>query len=67
MGISETLSEPANERPSYLGGPVSKNWIYTQFDAPEITYEIGDKTPRDFIRRKGQVSAQQMMQLLILR
>lgn len=67
MGISETLGEPTNERPSWLGGPVSKNWILTQFNAPGVTYEIGDKTPRDFIKRKGQVSAQEMMQLLIMR
>lgn len=67
MGISETLGEETNEKPSFLGGPVSKNWILTQFGAPGITYEIGDSTPRDFIQRKGQVSAQEMMQLLILR
>jgi len=37
----------------------------TQFDAEGITYEIGDDTPRDLIQEKGEVSAIEMMQLLI--
>jgi hypothetical protein len=30
-----------------------------------IVFEIGDNTPRDFIRRKGEVAAVEMMRLLI--
>ena len=30
-----------------------------------ITYEIGDDTPRDFIKIKGQTSAKEMMKLLL--
>ena len=66
-GISQSLGEKTNEKPSNLGGPVSKNWVYTQFDAVGITYEIGDSTPRDFIIEKGKVSATEMMQLLIFK
>jgi hypothetical protein len=66
-GISQSLGEETNERPSKLGGPVSKNWIFTQFNALGITYEIGDSTPRDFIKEKGKVSATEMMQLLIFK
>jgi hypothetical protein len=66
-GISQSLGEEANEKDSNLGGPVSKNWIYTQFDAVGITYEIGDSTPRNFIKEKGKVSATEMMQLLIFK
>lgn len=66
-GIHQTLGEEINEKPSFLGGPVSKNWILTQFDALGITYEIGDQTPRDYIKEKGKVTATEMMQLLIFK
>ena len=64
-GIHQSLGEKTNERPSKLGGPVSKNWFLTQFGAVGITYEIGDSTPRDFIKEKGKVSATEMMEILI--
>lgn len=67
LGIQKSIGETINERPSNVGGPVSKNWFFTQFDAVGVTYEIGDSTPRDFIQRKGEASAEEMMQLLILR
>ena len=54
-----------NEQPSGLGGPVSKGWFYKQFGAESITYEIGDDTPRDFIKVKGEVSAAAMMNILL--
>ncbi len=65
QGIHESLGEDINERPSNVGGPVSKNWFLTQFGAVGITYEIGDSTPRDYILEKGKVSAIEMMELLI--
>jgi predicted deacylase len=66
MGIDEALPnyEP-EEEPSGITQPFSKVWFYTQFGAESITYEIGDETPRDFIRQKATVSANEMMQLLI--
>jgi hypothetical protein len=66
-GIHESLGEDINEKPSLISGPFSKNWIFTQFNALGITYEIGDSTPRDFIKEKGKVSATEMMQLLIFK
>jgi len=50
---------------SGIGQPVSKTWFYTQFNAVGITYEIGDDTPRDLIKVKGEVSAEEMMKLLL--
>ncbi|MCF6360770.1 MAG: M14 family metallopeptidase [Cyclobacteriaceae bacterium] len=50
---------------SGIGPPVSKTWFYTQFNAVGITYEIGDDTPRDLINVKGEVSAEEMMKLLL--
>lgn len=56
--------EPVDE-PSGLSQPYSKVWFYTQFEAEGITYEIGDETPRDFIKRKAIISAEEMMKLLM--
>ena len=67
-GVQETLDDYESiNKPSGLGKPVSKGWFYTQFNAEGITYEIGDETPREFIYKKGQVSAREMMQLLVFR
>jgi hypothetical protein len=32
-----------------------------------IVFEIGDNTPRDFIKKKGRVGAEEIMKLLIAR
>ncbi|MEM8527170.1 MAG: M14 family metallopeptidase [Bacteroidota bacterium] len=66
-GIEQALGAEILEKPSHLNTPVSKNWILTQFGGVGIVYEIGDNTPRDFIQKKGQISAQEMMQLLVYR
>ncbi len=52
-------------RPSAIGSPTSKNWFYTQFKAVGITYEIGDNTDREIIRKKGKISARIFMELLL--
>ncbi len=54
-----------NDQPSGLGSPVSKGWFITQFNIPGITYEIGDDTPPEFIEKKGKVSAEGMMKVLL--
>ncbi|RMG32134.1 MAG: hypothetical protein D6730_00160 [Bacteroidetes bacterium] len=68
MGIADAIpGYHPHDAPNVIAGPVSKNWFFTQFGAEGITYEIGDDTPRDFIREKGKKSAREMMQLLVLR
>lgn len=68
FGIKQAIEgyEP-RDAPSGLGAPVSKGWFYQAFQAEGVTYEIGDDTPRDFIKRKSVVAAQEMMKLLIYR
>ncbi len=56
-----------DDQPFPLGTPISKGWFYKQFNAESLTYEIGDETPRDFIKLKAEVAAREMMKLLILR
>ncbi len=53
--------EDINESPGKGERPTSSAWFNRQFGATGITYEIGDKTPREFIEKKGQVSAYALM------
>jgi len=62
----EGTYEP-NDAPSPLSKPISKGWFYLQFNAEGITYEVGDETPRDFIKAKGEVAAKEMMKMLVYR
>ncbi len=50
-----------NESPGKGERPTSSAWFNRQFGATGITYEIGDKTPREFIKKKGEVSAHALM------
>jgi len=56
-----------DDQPFPLSQPISKGWFYKQFNAESLTYEIGDETPRDFVKLKAEVAAREMMRLLILR
>ncbi|WP_456462051.1 M14 family metallopeptidase [Lutibacter sp.] len=44
--------------------PVSKGWFLATFKATAITYEIGDETPRSFVKAKAKVAAIEMMKIL---
>lgn len=68
QGISNTYDDyTADDRAYDLNEPITKGWFYLQFGAEGITYEIGDETPRDFVRSKGRTAAVELMQLLILK
>lgn len=54
-----------NISPSDIGQPVSKGWFFVQFNAVGITYEIGDDTPRAFIKTKSRIAAEKMMEVLL--
>lgn len=53
-----------NEAAGNSNKPVSKGWFLYGHNAVGITYEIGDKTPKEFIDLKGRVSANQMMKIV---
>lgn len=57
--------EDINESPGMNERPTSSAWFNRQFGATGITYEIGDDTPREFIKIKGVESARAMMELLL--
>ena len=45
--------------------PISKAYVYDQYGIPGVTFEIGDETDRDLIRRIGQQAAAAMMETLL--
>lgn len=46
---------------------VSKNFFYVNFGAESLVFEIGDNTPREFIKEKGKISAEELMKLMLKR
>ena len=43
---------------------VSRNYFFDKYGMEAIVFEIGDNTPRDFLRKKGAVGAEELMKLL---
>lgn len=39
--------------------------IFHAFRAEAVTYEVGDNTPRDLIKRKGELTAKNLMEILL--
>ena len=46
---------------------VSKNYFYVNFGAESLVFEIGDNTSREFIEEKGEISADELMKLMLKR
>jgi hypothetical protein len=42
----------------------STSFFFYEFGAEAVTYEIGDETPRDLIKRKGELTALKLMELM---
>lgn len=47
------------------GLPTSKSWVRQHYGVLAITYEVGDNTPRDHIRRVAVAAAEETMRLLL--
>jgi len=58
-----------NIRPSgdLVPTAVSRNYFFVQHGAEALVFEIGDNTPRAFIKKKGQASATALMALMLSR
>ena len=44
---------------------VSRNYFYVNHGMPAIVFELGDNTPRNFLKLKGKVAAEELMDLLL--
>ncbi|WP_289644607.1 M14 family metallopeptidase [Maribacter aestuarii] len=67
-GISNRLPQKqTNIKPSTTIHPtmVSRNYFYVNHNMPAIVFELGDNTPRDFLKEKGKVAAEELMKLLM--
>ncbi|MDA3905078.1 MAG: M14 family metallopeptidase [Bacteroidales bacterium] len=66
MGKEIANYEP-NIRPGGLDGPKisSTSYLFNEFGAESVTFEIGDNTPRDLIKQKGEISAIKLMELML--
>jgi len=63
----ETPGYEPNIRPSDRLEPttVSRNYFFKAHGAEALVFEIGDNTDREFIKEKGRVSAEKLMELML--
>jgi hypothetical protein len=56
-------------KPLYFQPPTYTlfSYLYERFKTESLVFEIGDNTPKDFIRKKGDVSATELMKLIAAR
>ncbi len=64
---SQFINYEPNVRPADSLEPtlVSRNYFFIEFGADARVYEVGDNTPRDFLKNKGRVSAEQLMKIVL--
>jgi len=60
-GSKSTIKPTDKLEPTF----VSRNFFYVEFKAEALVFEIGDKTPRDFIKEKGKISAEKLMEIIL--
>jgi len=73
--VPELIDATAQEFPDYTPNVkprseedaqiTSTSYLFFEFGAEALTYEIGDHTPRDFIHKKGEMTATKLMQLML--
>ncbi len=50
---------------SKISSPTSDRWIQKTFNAPAVTYETGDETNRELIKKVAEGAAEELMKLLL--
>lgn len=67
VAMAKELGLDPNIRPNKMDVPSinSSRYFFETFGAEALTYEIGDDTPRDLLKKKGEVSAKELMRLLL--
>lgn len=72
-GISMTYINTINKKipdnpfepvPSGIEGQNSSNWFLHELGVEAITYEVGDNTDREVIRKRGEIAALALMKIL---
>jgi len=73
--MKEWLTNLQNKLPDYhvaiidtlskISSPTSDRWIQKTFNAPAVTYEVGDETDRELIKKVAANAAEELMKLLL--
>lgn len=69
--ISATGKELENYEPNIKPSPgtgkrvTSTSYFFYEHGAESLTYEIGDNTPREFVKKKGEITAKKLIELLL--
>ena len=69
--IDAVGNELPNYKPNVRPNPgtghkiTSAAFFFYEFGAESLIYEVGDNTPREFVRKKGEVSAMKLMDLMM--
>jgi hypothetical protein len=65
--MASVLGLDPNIRPNGMDVPSinSSRYFFEKFGAEALTYEIGDNTPRDLLRQKGETSALELMEIMM--
>ncbi|PHR59938.1 MAG: hypothetical protein COA43_08200 [Robiginitomaculum sp.] len=63
--LGDNIYAFTREQSPNSGKPTSKNYMYSRYKIPAITYEVGDKTDRDAIALAAEIFASEMMKKLI--
>jgi hypothetical protein len=65
--LAERLGEamPAWSGEHNPGLPTAKSWVGRKYGVLAMTYEVGDNTPRDRIRRVALAAAEETMKLFL--
>lgn len=65
--MSEELALTPNIKPHQPDTVMinSSRWFFFTLGAESLTYEIGDNTPDDLIKEKGEISALKMMEIIL--
>ncbi|MEM1257921.1 MAG: M14 family metallopeptidase [Bacteroidota bacterium] len=66
--IEDRLQKRANVSASKKLYPTmtSRNHFFAAYEMPSIVFELGDNTPRPFLKEKGKVAAEELMKLLLM-
>ncbi len=63
--IDEKTYKFTREQSPNSGQPTSKNYMYSTYGIPAITYEVGDESDRDGTLKAAEIFAQEMMKNLL--
>ncbi|PHS35323.1 MAG: hypothetical protein COA91_13345 [Robiginitomaculum sp.] len=63
--LDDKVYKYTREQSPNSGKPVSKNYMYSTYGIPAITYEVGDNTNRKSIAIAAEVFAEEMMRTLL--